>query len=85
MDIGTDYGHPHHMQLETQGAMLHVRLDRPEALNSLSLDMVRHLAAVLDAVRREDRFRLIVMTGSGPKAFCAGGRHQARRPSRTAG
>lgn len=72
MDDGND---PMNRQVrfETLGAMLHIRLDRPEALNSLSLGMVRHLAAVLDAVRAEDRFRLILMTGSGRKAFCAGG------------
>ncbi|MEJ5363623.1 MAG: enoyl-CoA hydratase/isomerase family protein [Desulfosoma sp.] len=62
-----------HVRLEAAEGMLHIRLDRQEALNSLSLPMVRRLATVLEAARGEEGVRLVVITGSGPKAFCAGG------------
>lgn len=61
------------VRLGTAEGMWHIQLDRPEALNSLSLAMIRRLAIILEAARSEERVRLIVMTGSGPKAFCAGG------------
>ena len=61
------------VRLVTAKGMLHIRLDRPEALNSLSLAMVRRLAVVLEAARDDEQVHLIVMTGSGSKAFCAGG------------
>ena len=61
------------IRLATAEGMLHIRLDRPQALNSLSLAMVRRLAAVLEAAQSDEQVRLIVMTGSGSKAFCAGG------------
>lgn len=72
MDSATEHSDPH-VRVETAGAMLHIRLDRPETLNSLSLGMVQHMSAALEAARDDDRIRLILMTGTGLKAFCAGG------------
>ena len=48
-------------------------LDRPKALNSLSLDMVRALTASLLAWRDDPTVRCVVIRGSSEKAFCAGG------------
>lgn len=62
-----------HVRVGMAGAMLHLQLDRPQALNSLSVGMVRSLNAALEAARDDDGVRLIVMTGNSPKAFCAGG------------
>ncbi|MDP9108997.1 MAG: enoyl-CoA hydratase/isomerase family protein, partial [Pseudomonadota bacterium] len=50
-----------------------ITLDRPQALNSLSLDMVRALTALLHDWRGDARVRAAVMRGSSEKAFCAGG------------
>jgi enoyl-CoA hydratase/carnithine racemase len=48
-------------------------LDRPKALNSLSLAMVRDLAEALLAWRDDDAIDAVVIRSSSEKAFCAGG------------
>ncbi len=48
-------------------------LDRPQALNSLSLDMIRTLAQSLHAWQKDQRVRAVVISSTLPKAFCAGG------------
>ena len=50
-----------------------VTLDRPAALNALSLGMLKGLAGWLDAWAQDDRVRIVVLRGAGGKAFCAGG------------
>ncbi|RDJ23522.1 enoyl-CoA hydratase/isomerase family protein [Bosea caraganae] len=58
---------------ETRGAAGVVILNRPKALNALSLGMVRELARALDAWERDPKVTRIVLTAAGEKAFCAGG------------
>ncbi len=50
-----------------------ITLDRPKALNSLSLDMVRRLTEVLLAWRDDSKVDAVVITSSSEKALCAGG------------
>jgi enoyl-CoA hydratase/carnithine racemase len=50
-----------------------VTLNRPSALNALSLDMLKGLAAWLDAWEKDERVSTVVLRGAGDKAFCAGG------------
>ncbi|SFM58700.1 enoyl-CoA hydratase/isomerase family protein [Rugamonas rubra] len=50
-----------------------ITLDRPKALNSLSLAMVRDLAAALQAWRDDAGVDAVVIRSSSEKAFCAGG------------
>jgi enoyl-CoA hydratase len=49
-----------------------VTLDRPEALNALSFDLLDELAATLESLDRGGRCRVVVITGSGQRAFAAG-------------
>ncbi|HEV7642935.1 MAG TPA: enoyl-CoA hydratase-related protein [Pyrinomonadaceae bacterium] len=56
---------------EMRGAVAIITLNRPDALNALSQQLVDDLpAAIKKAV--EDKARAIVLTGAG-RAFCAGG------------
>ena len=48
-------------------------LDRPKALNSLSLAMVRDLAEALQAWRDDPAIDAVVIGSSSEKALCAGG------------
>ena len=48
-----------------------ITLNRPEALNALSFELINILAAHLDEVAQSDA-RALIITGAGPKAFCAG-------------
>ena len=50
-----------------------ITLDRPKALNSLSLDMVRDLSATLQAWRDDAAVEAVVLCSSSEKALCAGG------------
>jgi enoyl-CoA hydratase len=49
-----------------------VTIDRPDALNALSFDLLDELADALDALDRDAACRAIVLTGSGERAFAAG-------------
>ncbi|KQQ47591.1 3-hydroxyisobutyryl-CoA hydrolase [Duganella sp. Leaf126] len=50
-----------------------ITLDRPRALNSLSLDMVRAITHTLLAWRDDAAVQAVVVRSSSDKAFCAGG------------
>jgi enoyl-CoA hydratase len=49
-----------------------ITLNRPEALNALSLEMLDQLDAVLDAIEHDTEIRAVIITGAGEKAFSAG-------------
>ncbi|AIP08328.1 enoyl-CoA hydratase [Burkholderia pseudomallei MSHR338] len=50
-----------------------ITLNRPAALNALSHDMVRELAAWLERCRDDRSIVAVVLRGAGDKGFCAGG------------
>ena len=50
-----------------------VTLNRPEALNALTPDMVRRFRAALVDWERDPGVRAVLVRGAGEKAFCAGG------------
>ena len=58
--------------LEPAGSVLTIWLNRPEAKNALSAEMVDELGAVLDANRDDRSLRTIILRGKGG-FFCAGG------------
>ncbi|HTN66427.1 MAG TPA: enoyl-CoA hydratase-related protein [Burkholderiaceae bacterium] len=48
-----------------------ITIDRQEALNALSFSLISELETCLDQVAKSDA-RALLITGAGPKAFCAG-------------
>ena len=50
-----------------------VTLNRPGALNALTLGMVRKFDPLLKDWAADDKVRAVVVRGAGEKAFCAGG------------
>ncbi|WP_255428174.1 enoyl-CoA hydratase/isomerase family protein [Ramlibacter cellulosilyticus] len=66
-----------HVQAEVRGTAGLVTLDRPKALNALSLEMIRDLTAALLAWRDDPRIERVGVRGMGKEgpfgAFCAGG------------
>ncbi|MGG1943703.1 enoyl-CoA hydratase/isomerase family protein [Trinickia sp. NRRL B-1857] len=50
-----------------------IELNRPQALNALSLPMIRAIHAALDAWRDDPRVLAVVARSLHPRAFCAGG------------
>ncbi|MCC7048971.1 MAG: enoyl-CoA hydratase/isomerase family protein [Alphaproteobacteria bacterium] len=63
----------HDILFECRGAIGLVTLNRPKALNALTLPMIRAFARQLDAWENDPAVRAIVQTGAGDRAFCAGG------------
>jgi enoyl-CoA hydratase len=59
--------------LERQSGLGIVTLNRPQALNTLSLAMYRRFDPQLIAWGEDESVRAIVVRGAGDRAFCAGG------------
>ncbi|MFT4395583.1 enoyl-CoA hydratase/isomerase family protein [Gordonia lacunae] len=57
--------------VERDGEITTLTLHRPDALNTLNVDLVRELTDALDAVDEDPGCRVVILTGSG-RAFCAG-------------
>jgi len=53
--------------------MMSVMLNRPRALNSLNLEMIRLIQKALDEIEAKERCRFVLLYGAGEKGFCAGG------------
>ena len=61
------------IRYEVAGAIAHITLNRPEALNALTLDAVRELCDVANRCAGDRSIRVVLLTGAGDRAFCAGG------------
>jgi 2-(1,2-epoxy-1,2-dihydrophenyl)acetyl-CoA isomerase len=57
---------------ERSGAVLTLRMNRPERLNALNVELGRALAAAFKSAGDDDGVRAVVLTGVG-RGFCAGG------------
>jgi enoyl-CoA hydratase len=57
--------------VERDGAVGVVTLNRPQALNALSIPLMKAVAAAFEAFEIDDSVRVIVVAG-GPRAFAAG-------------
>lgn len=55
-----------------QDAIAILTLNRPEVMNSFNFALLRSLKTEIDALRLNADIRVIIITGSGQKAFCAG-------------
>jgi enoyl-CoA hydratase len=49
-----------------------VTLNRPDSLNALNSDVYNELYDVFEAIEHDDAVRVVILTGSGEKAFAAG-------------
>src|SRR4051812_20957374 len=49
-----------------------ITIDRPEAMNALDVPSQAELRSQLLTARDDDAVRVIVLTGAGNRAFCAG-------------
>ncbi len=59
--------------VQAEGALGRIRLNRPKALNSLTLEMVRQIAEALDHFEKDARIAAVLVTGEGDRGLCAGG------------
>ena len=61
------------IRFERRGPLGLVTLDRPQALNALTMEMCLAFKARLDAWSRDQDVEAVVVRGAGERAFCAGG------------
>ena len=57
---------------ERRGAVQILRLNRPDARNALSSELLSAIGLGLEAAENDDDVRCVVLTGTGDRAFCAG-------------
>lgn len=60
------------VRLERQAPVALVTLDRPDCLNALNNQVYREIIAILEEVEKDDSIKVVILTGSGDKAFAAG-------------
>ncbi len=58
--------------VDIRDGIARVTLNRPDVRNALNQTMLRELDAALGALERDPAARVIVLSGAGDKAFCAG-------------
>ena len=58
--------------LEQNDAIAVLTINRPKALNALNADTLTELSTVLDELGRDSSVKVVILTGSGEKAFVAG-------------
>jgi 3-hydroxypropionyl-coenzyme A dehydratase len=61
-----------YIQLEPQGDIAILRLNRPEALNAMNADVISELSKMIDILAADDSIKAVVITGAGERSFCAG-------------
>src|ERR1044072_3767419 len=74
-----------HVTVDFDGPVAILKLDHPEVMNAISMDMLGGLGEALDAIDdRKAEVRCLVITGQG-RAFCSGANLQGRGNTNPAG
>src|SRR3982074_2043632 len=60
------------ISVEHDGAVLRIRLDRPEKLNAVNTPMLDELSAHIRGAETDESIRAVLLTGAG-RGFCSGG------------
>ncbi len=61
-----------HILLEKKGNVAIASIDRPKALNALNSEVLNDLNTLVNTVNADPEIRVLILTGSGEKAFVAG-------------
>lgn len=73
LSISSSAGDAELLLTETVGGALLLRMNRPEAGNSVSLELAQAMARALREARRMKELRAVIITGAGGRFFCTGG------------
>src|SRR5208283_1187574 len=58
--------------LEKKNAIAYVSVNRPKVLNALNMATMEELRGALHDIKNDANIRVVILTGSGEKAFVAG-------------
>lgn len=61
-----------YIQLEPHGDIAVVRINRPEALNAMNVDVISDLSRTIDILAADEMIKVVILTGAGERSFCAG-------------
>src|ERR671914_1222204 len=61
-----------YIQVEPQGDIAVIKINRPEALNAMNTDVIAELSRAIDIVGVDDGIKVVIITGAGERSFCAG-------------
>ena len=67
------------LDITREGHLGLIALNRPEAINALSRDMIEGITRTLERWRDDSDIRLVLFEGRGPRGFCSGGDVRAVR------
>ena len=59
--------------VEVAGTVGRIRLNRPKAINALTLEMIRQIDTALTQFEADPAIGLVLITGEGERGLCAGG------------
>ena len=68
IEVQTTY---EHILFEHDGAVAYVTMNRPKKSNALSVEHMRELISLLEAIGERRDAAVVILRGKGP-AFCAG-------------
>ena len=61
-----------YVQIDLQNDVAVLKIHRPEALNAMNLDVISELSRAIDLISVDQGIKVLVITGSGERSFCAG-------------
>jgi 3-hydroxypropionyl-coenzyme A dehydratase len=59
------------LQAKDEGIAI-IKINRPEVLNALNKEATSELSAAIDIVAADDKLKVLIITGTGERSFCAG-------------
>jgi 3-hydroxypropionyl-coenzyme A dehydratase len=59
------------LQAKDEGIAI-IKINRPEVLNALNKEAMSELYAAIDIVGAADKIKVLIITGTGERPFCAG-------------
>lgn len=65
----TDY---QNLKFETKGPIAYVTVNRPDKLNALNMAVMEELRTAFHGLKQDAAIRVVILTGTGEKAFVAG-------------
>ena len=72
MEAVMEWDNPH-VIYEKKGQIAYLTMNRPERMNALGRDISRGLQQGVTDFRNDPEMRVLIITGAGDRAFCAGG------------
>ena len=61
-----------YVQIDLSNDIAILRINRPEALNAMNLDVIAELTRAIDIISADDGIKVLIITGAGERSFCAG-------------